>query len=502
MITPAGHWAQGHPLSAALVAAVACGMLALAGWCTYRLLKVAARPSGSVLVASVGAVVCTAYTADTSWRFAAHRLGMTDSGERAFFFAAGEIALLACGLLARAHKRATTTDDHAGTAGMPGALVWVITGVQVIPALAESGLVGGIVRAVIGPIMAGILWHHAMGLEIRLTRPQALSSGLLAVIARELRERLLSYAGFSVRDRDAEQIARDRATDRAVRLAGRRRLGPWGRARLAAAVDRSRAAVDGEQQHKLLRRLAGRRTSQALRTVPLTSPWDPQPVPEAYPRTPLGVAGVELRRLDPLDAILRVQAAHPDRSPADLAQLVTEYGVPVTETQVRIATRAGNPPRLDKPPPVPAEEPPPAVPDPGVQAVPAAPPAQTPVPDDAPAAEVQPEVREAEPVLAADRPRTQVHARLPETTDHDTPADHPADGPEPDPEYTPVPEPSTPSTPPGTNELLEQARVLDADHRRTRGRPASIRALKTGLGVGQTRATAIRRQLDAAQEAQ
>ncbi|NGO71837.1 hypothetical protein [Streptomyces boncukensis] len=501
MTGPAAHWAQANPWPAAGLTAALCGLLVLTGWLTVRGLRAAARPTASVVVASIGAAACTGYTADTSWRFAAHYLGMHSQTERLLFFAAGEIALLSCALLARAHKRATTTDDHAGTAGVPGVLVWVITGVQVIPALAESGLVGGTVRAIIGPVMAGILWHLAMGLEIRLARPQALASGLLAIIGRELRERLLSYAGLAVRDRDAEQITRDRATARAVRLASRRWLGPWGRARLAAAVARSRAAVDGTQQHALMRQLAGRRTSQALRTVPVSSPWDQEPIPEAYPRTPLGVTGQELRRLDPIEAIHQVQAAHPGRTPAVLAALCTEYGVPVTETQVRVATRAGNPAPVPAVPEPPAQQQTEPVPARGVQPVPepvpAAPPAEKPVPDNEPTAEVRPEVQDPEPVLAADRTRTQVHARLPGPGAHDVPQEHPADAPSPAPEYAPVPGPSTPSTSPGTDDLLERARVLDTEHRRTRGRPAGIRALKTGLGVGQTRACTIRRQLDA-----
>ncbi|SES03805.1 hypothetical protein [Streptomyces qinglanensis] len=501
MTAPAAHWAQANPLPAAVLAVGVCGLLVLAGWLIVRGLRAAARPSASVVVASIGAAACTGYTADTSWRFAAHRLGMHSQNERLFFFAAGEIALLACALLARAHKRATTTDTTAGTSGTPGVLVWVITGVQVIPALTESGLVGGTVRAVIGPVMAGILWHLAMGLEIRIARPQALASGLLAVVGRELRERVLSYAGLATRDRDAEQITRDRATARAVRLASRDRLGPWGKKRLAAAVARAQVGVNGQQRHQLMQLLAARRGAAALKDVPLPSLWTVEAVPAPYLRTPHGITTAELKRLDRFDAVRRVAAAHPDRTPAGLASLCTGYGVPVTETLVRMATRAGNPPRLDTATPAvpdPVEPPAPeAVPAPEVQAVPAAPPAQTPVPADVPDTEVHPEVQDPEPVLAADRTRTQVHARLPESTTHDAPAEHPDEPPAPAAEYAPVPEPSTPSTPPGTDALLDRARVLDAEHRRTHGKPAGIRALKSGLGVGQSKASAIRRHLDA-----
>ncbi|MFF7365831.1 hypothetical protein [Streptomyces sp. NPDC008125] len=343
--------AAGHPwLAAGLTAA----LLVVAVGTVWALVSAARHldlPPGSVVAAGLGAAVCTAYSGDTSWRFAEHHLGMTDSTERAVMFAAGELALFACAVMARANKAATTTEETAGTAGVPGALVWCITGIQIVPAFSESGVWGGLVRAAFGPVGAGLLWHLAMGLEVRVGRPGALSTGLPALIGRELRERLLSRLGLAVRDRTAEQISRDRATARAVRLAALLELRPTGwrassrRRRLAAAVADSGAATNGEQRHRLLQQLAARRTSGQLATVPLHSPWAGTPVPEdPYPSTPLGVTGAQLRRMDPLAAVHQVRSAHPDATPAELAALLVEYGVPVSETQVRIAVGAGNPP--------------------------------------------------------------------------------------------------------------------------------------------------------------
>ncbi|WP_226962746.1 hypothetical protein [Streptomyces sp. C8S0] len=169
----------------------------------------------AVKVAALAALGCTAYSADTSWRFAADYLDMAGTAERAGMFAAAELALFATALMAR-QNLATQ-----GAPGLPGTLVWVITGVQVIPAYAESGPVGGTVRAFVGPVMAAMLWHLAMGIELRLHTPGAASHGLLAVLGREARERLLSRLGIAARDRDAAQITRDRATTRAVDLAAR-----------------------------------------------------------------------------------------------------------------------------------------------------------------------------------------------------------------------------------------------------------------------------------------
>ncbi|OKK06971.1 hypothetical protein AMK26_10450 [Streptomyces sp. CB03234] len=406
--------------------------------------------------------------------------------------------------MARANKAATATDTEAGTPGVPGVLVWVITGVQIIPCYAESGLIGGTVRAVIGPVMAGLLWHLAMGLEIRVARPAALSTGLPALIGRELRERLLSYLGLATRDRTAEQITRDRATARAVRLGARRRLGPWGRARLAAAVSRAQAGTNATQRHRLLQDLAARRTSGELRTMALPSPWVVDLVPEPYPATPLGVTGAQLRAMDPLAAVRQVHAARPGATPAELAALLTEYGVPVSEAQVRVATRAGNPPaapRAPHPVAAPAERPElAAVPDP-------LPGADAEVPGSglhlylAPMPEVHPEVAAPAPVSAArvDRPR-RVHAQVPlpdwarwmtpRPPDHGEQADPPATSHDP----TDNPEP-LPGDPAGSDPLLDRARKVNAAYLDLHGRPAPVAVLKSMLRIGQDKAQQLRDQL-------
>ncbi|MET9083727.1 hypothetical protein ABZX77_17840 [Streptomyces sp. NPDC004237] len=260
-------WATAHPSAA--IAAVAVGLVVAA-----FALRPLRRSPAAVLVAALAAATCTAYSADTSWRFAADYLGMASTGERAAMFAAAELALFACALMARQNLR---TLDAPGT---PGVLVWVITGVQVIPAYSESGPVGGTVRAVVGPILAALLWHLAMGIELRHTKPDAESASLPALIGRELRERLLSRLGLAVRDRSAEQITRDRATLRAVALAAKlagMQEKARGRARverrLSKAVGKAQVGGDEGQRAKLLDLLAARRNAVSLATIALPSPW-------------------------------------------------------------------------------------------------------------------------------------------------------------------------------------------------------------------------------------
>ncbi|WGD39750.1 hypothetical protein [Streptomyces cathayae] len=255
--------------------------LALTAWAIrYR----SARPqkrlgSPAVKVAALAALGCTAYSADTSWRFAADYLDMAGTAERVGMFAAAELALFATALMARQNLAIQ------GAPGLPGTLVWVITGVQVIPAYAESGPVGGTVRAFVGPVMAAMLWHLAMGIELRVRTPGAASHGLLAVLGREAHERLLSRLGIAARDRDAAQITRDRATARAVALAARlaertpKQQQNWrGRRltrRLSKAIGRASVGTDPAQRAELLDQLAARRHALALATVPLPSPWSP-----------------------------------------------------------------------------------------------------------------------------------------------------------------------------------------------------------------------------------
>ncbi|MFI5703644.1 hypothetical protein ACIA78_26805 [Streptomyces xanthochromogenes] len=153
-----------------------------------------------------------------------------------------------------------------------------------IPAYAESGVIGGTVRAFVGPVMAAMLWHLAMGIDLRHHKPDAASRGLLAMVGREFRERFLSRLGLAERDRDAAQITRDRATLRAVELAARlaemtpkqrgRRSGQRINRRLSKAVARASVGMNREQRRKLLDLLAARRHASSLATVDLPSPWD------------------------------------------------------------------------------------------------------------------------------------------------------------------------------------------------------------------------------------
>lgn len=261
------------------------GVLAVLAGVLRAVRRAKTRPPVAVVTAGFAALLCTAYSGDTSWRFARDHLGMASGTERAVMFAAAEVALFAMAMMARQNLHTL------GAPGTPGLLVWVVTGVQVIPAYSETGPVAGTVRAFFGPVCAALLWHLAMGIELRHTEPGQESQSLPAVLVRELRERLLSRLGLSRRGRDAAQITRDRwtriATQRAARLAdltaSSARAGRLARARrrLAVAVDRTDAGVLEGQRAVLLERIAAYRGAGELALMDLASPWAARPEPAA-----------------------------------------------------------------------------------------------------------------------------------------------------------------------------------------------------------------------------
>ncbi len=237
------------------------------------------RGTVAVPVAAVAALGCTAYSADTSWRFAADYLDMGGTAERVAMFAAAELALFATALMARQNLNGPNQAP-----GLPGTLTWVITAVQVLPAYAESGPVGGTVRAFVGPVMAAMLWHLAMGIELRHRAPDAASRGLEAVLVRQARERLLARLGIADQDADAARLIRDRALSEAVALILRaesmtdRRRGKRRQRRLAESLHEAleRAGVDGDplQDELLLRKLATRKQAIGLASITLPPRWE------------------------------------------------------------------------------------------------------------------------------------------------------------------------------------------------------------------------------------
>ena len=320
------HWL---PAPAAIAALLVVALSA--AWSLRRCLRKPSagqrRSTAAIPVAALAAIGCTAYSADTSWRFAADYLDMGSTTERAAMFAAAELALFAAALMARQNL-----NGPKQAPGAPGTLTWVITGVQILPAYAESGLVGGTVRAVVGPVLAAVLWHLAMGIELRHRSPHADSRSLTAVITRQARERLLARLGITDRDADAARIIRDRALGRAVTLILRAETMPpdkrtkWrGRRltrRLHQALEQAEVDRDERQDELLLRKLATRQQVTALASKPLPARW-PEPAartrggsatarPRATARERAGITGRPPSKVTGEDAANRAASPQPE----------------------------------------------------------------------------------------------------------------------------------------------------------------------------------------------
>ncbi|MEH0625076.1 hypothetical protein [Streptomyces stelliscabiei] len=151
-------------LSLLAPAALASGCLV---WQSSRKLA-NGRRRGTVAdwVAAIAAVGCTAYSASTSWRFAADYLDMHNTVERCAFFAIGELAMVANAVIARQNLHGPRQ-----ASGLPAVLIWVLAAVLTVPAYAEHGLVGGTWSGFFGPVMAAAMWQLAIGTERRHQTP-------------------------------------------------------------------------------------------------------------------------------------------------------------------------------------------------------------------------------------------------------------------------------------------------------------------------------------------
>jgi hypothetical protein len=175
-----------------------------------------------------------------------------------------EITMLACGYAMRANVRC------GGRPGAPRILAWALCGLSAFMAIVLSGPLPGIARVTLGPVLAIVCLHMALGIEIRARIGQR--GGTWAKIGRELRERALSRLGLANDERDAAVRTADRALHRAAKLATARRT-PLRTQRLAKAVRMSGATTDTGRRRTLLGEVAALRHVSDLVTAECPSPW-------------------------------------------------------------------------------------------------------------------------------------------------------------------------------------------------------------------------------------
>jgi hypothetical protein len=228
-----------------------------------------ARGSGPWYVA---AAVATLVSTDTSWRFFGERLHITWLPEKVALFAVLEIALFAAAYSMRAGVR------RAGTPGSARLIAWGLAGLSGYMAVELSGPLEGLARVLLGPVLAIIALHQALGIEIK-TRV-GMRTGTLAVIGRELRERALSRLNLGDDTRDAKRRTAERAAVRAATIATSSKPSPR---KLRAAVLKSGAATDATVRALLLDTTAALRTLDELSTLSRPSPWTTLDEPVSVP---------------------------------------------------------------------------------------------------------------------------------------------------------------------------------------------------------------------------
>jgi hypothetical protein len=216
---------------------------------------------------------------NTSWRFFDLRLHIPmDYGERPLMFAVLELALIACGWSMRAAVR-----RKDGTPGPARLLAWALCGFSAYMAIDLSGVGEGIARVLLGPVLAIIGLHLALGIELRAARGGA-KTGTWSRIVGEMRERFLSRLGLGDDTRMAAERTRDRAADRVARLATGSHVA-FRRTRLARAIKASEVALNLSVRSRMLAQVAAYRHLDDLRTLILPSPWT-TPEPEVQPELP------------------------------------------------------------------------------------------------------------------------------------------------------------------------------------------------------------------------
>lgn len=366
-------YASGHLPEVIAAGAGGLAALAIGAAGIRRLVKSAGRRSIAAVSAAAGAVLCTALTTNTSWRFFGTNLHVTNIPERTLMFAVLEMGLFACTMAARENLN----NPEKGAPGLPGVAVWLLAGFAAIPAYSVGGdVIAGTVRTVLGPLMAVFLVHLALGMELRHRTPGAESKSAMATIGRALQQRLFARLGLGAADLTAQQISQNRAvakaavlSDRLSAMSDRRREGWYGQritGRLRRQLRRAGVADDPARAEMLLAHLAVTRHALALSTLELPSPWttpavvvdvpQQQPEPEEETEQPPQQPPAEdpsdvdvLQRAEPpawssmttQEAVERADAILPGpaRGHDELAEILKKLGIETTGNYVRTARR-------------------------------------------------------------------------------------------------------------------------------------------------------------------
>lgn len=244
------------------------------------------------------ALMCSGLSLDTAARYfhsEMHINGLTMhavnniSAELAAICSVGELTLIACGYAMRHNVR------RDGKPGIAQLVALAMCSAATFMAFALNGPVAGGLRAFFGPILALITLHLALGIEVKVRKSG--TAGAWAKVFTEMRERVMSRLGLGDDERKAVERSRDRARDRAARLATDDKAW-WRDRRLARAVRASGATLDAAQRGQLVEQVAALRGVTELTTMEIESPWSAAVPPHVQRFVEAAQRSIEAQRLN------------------------------------------------------------------------------------------------------------------------------------------------------------------------------------------------------------
>lgn len=217
------------------------------------------------------ALVCSSLSLDTAARYFHGPMGINGipihgvSVELAAICGVGELTLIACGYAMRHSVR------RDGKPGVAQLVALAMCSAATFMAFALDGPVAGAIRAFFGPILALVTLHLALGIEVKVHKDG--SVGAWAKVVGEMHERVMSRLGLGDDERKAAERSRDRARERAARIATDTGWVLRRQQRLVKAVRASGATLDAAQRNLLVEQVAVLKNIEDLTNVEVESPW-------------------------------------------------------------------------------------------------------------------------------------------------------------------------------------------------------------------------------------
>lgn len=285
-------------VAAVLVAAVIATRIAKMARRNMAGRNLAGARNAATPLFALASIIGTALSTNTSWRFFRTNLGfpvktVMDRVELIGMFSGLEVALVACAFGARQNLQ----NPDKRKPGAPGVVVWMLSALAAVPAFKVGGNVyAGTWRTILGPVLAVFAFHMALGMELRHKAPTAKSESVPAVIFRELTQRLYVRLGLATQNRTAQDIARERAVNRAVILYGRLKAMSADdksgkraarlRVRLREQLRRAGVSDSPERTDAFLAQVAVHEHTDSLFDLAFASPWTGRPMVETTPAAP------------------------------------------------------------------------------------------------------------------------------------------------------------------------------------------------------------------------